>query len=506
MSAEIVAKLIEKGFLVSPELKELSADELGPFLEYINQAYPDSKPVVITREIYTNFVTHQSPKPDLHVQGPQNQADEFEVEPRIKKREKIETKLKIRKNYVAENRKITINDWVTYYFDRYSRLRDLLQNREELKNVISIGRALKSGTGSGRQQIVLIGMIKELRKTFSGTMIMELEDPTGTIKASLKRTSIADKVEQLVEDEVIGVTGTMSNDFVYVENIIFPEIPEKPIKKTEDDVSAVFLSDIHLGSNMFLPKEFTQCVNWISGELGNQKQREMAEKIRYLFIAGDMVDGIGIYPGQEKELVITDIFKQYAEFSEYIKKIPDDIEIVMIPGNHDTVRMAEPQPILFKDISESIYNLPNVTVTSNPSTINMHGMGKFPGIDVLMYHGYSFDHYVANSPYLMKHGYSRADLIQEFLLRKRHLAPTHGSTLVNPGPKDFLIIDKIPDIFATGHIHYSKVGRYRNILNLNCGCFQDKTSFQEKVGHNPEPGRVPIVNLMTNEVKMMRFK
>jgi DNA polymerase II small subunit len=78
--------------------------------------------------------------------------------------------------------------------------------------------------------------------------------------------------------------------------------------------------------------------------------------------------------------------------------------------------------------------------------------------------------------------------------------------LINPTPQDFLIIDKIPDIFVTGHIHKSKVGRYRNILNLNCGCFQDKTSFQEKVGHEPEPGRVPIVNLQTSEVKMMRFK
>ena len=64
---------------------------------------------------------------------------------------------------------------------------------------------------------------------------------------------------------------------------------------------------------------------------------------------------------------------------------------------------------------------------------------------------------------------------------------------------------KLEKIFAAGHIHYSKVGRYKNILNLCCGCFQDRTSFQEKVGHNPQPGRIPIVNLQKNQVKVMRF-
>ncbi|MDD5182118.1 MAG: DNA-directed DNA polymerase II small subunit [Candidatus Nanoarchaeia archaeon] len=506
----VVARLIEKGFLVSPDLKELTSDDLGPFLEYLAQTYPGKKPSVISKEIYTAFVAHKKPvevpKTESEPGAEPELEETYEISPSIKKREKIETKMKIRKQFIHENRKVSINDWVTYYFDRYNKLRDILQNREELKNTISIGRAIKSTEGSGRQQVSLIGMIKSLRKAFSGTTIMELEDPTGIIKVAIKKPELAQKVEELVEDEVIGLTGSLSKDIVFAENIVFPEIPERPIKKSEDDVSAVFLSDIHLGSNMFLPNEFTQCIKWISGELGNTAQRQMAEKIRYMFIAGDMVDGVGIYPGQESELLIPDIFAQYKEFADYIAKIPQDIHIVMIPGNHDTVRIAEPQPILFRDIAEKIYTLPNVTVASNPATVNMHNIGAFPGFDVLLYHGYSFDHYVANSPYLMKHGYNRADLIQEFLLRKRHLAPTHGSTLIDPGPVDHLVIDKIPDIFVTGHIHKTKVGRYRNILNLNCGCFQDKTAFQEKVGHTPEPGRVPVFNLKSGETKLMRFR
>ena len=94
----------------------------------------------------------------------------------------------------------------------------------------------------------------------------------------------------------------------------------------------------------------------------------------------------------------------------------------------------------------------------------------------------------------------------QFLLRKRHLAPSHGSTLINPMSEDFLVIDKLPDIFASAHIHKAKIGRYKNILNICCSCFQDKTSFQEKVGHTPEPARIPIINLQKNEAKLLRFK
>jgi len=34
-------------------------------------------------------------------------------------------------------------------------------------------------------------------------------------------------------------------------------------------------------------------------------------------------------------------------------------------------------------------------MVSNPSTINIHSSDNFPGFDILIYHGYSFDFYVA---------------------------------------------------------------------------------------------------------------
>jgi DNA polymerase II small subunit len=94
----------------------------------------------------------------------------------------------------------------------------------------------------------------------------------------------------------------------------------------------------------------------------------------------------------------------------------------------------------------------------------------------------------------------------KFLLQRRHLAPSHTSTLHIPDPNhDHLVIDKIPDFFLTGHLHRTVVANYRNVTMICASCWEGKTAFQEKTGHNPEPGRVPIINLQTRAIKIMRF-
>jgi DNA polymerase II small subunit len=171
------------------------------------------------------------------------------------------------------------------------------------------------------------------------------------------------------------------------------------------------------------------------------------------------------------------------------------------------MRIAEPQPPLYKDFAKPLWALPNVIMVSNPAIVNIGKSKNFTGFNVLMYHGYSFDYFVANVDYLrMNGGYDRPELIMKFLLQKRHLAPTHTSTLYLPDINyDPLVIDLVPDFFVTGHIHKSSVINYKGITLICGSCWQAKTSFQEKVGHHPEPSRVPLVNLQTREIKILKF-
>ena len=178
----------------------------------------------------------------------------------------------------------------------------------------------------------------------------------------------------------------------------------------------------------------------------------MASKVKYVIIAGDLVDGVGIYPSQQEELEIKEIVAQYEEFCRLIKQIPADKQIIICPNNHDAVHLVPDRSLhLIKNFSPALFTLPNVTLVTKPwRLVNIGKTKTFSGFDVLLYHGYSFDYYVAKVESIRNNGgYHRADLIMKFLLKRRHLSPSFRSTPYYPGHKeDPLIIKKIPDFFC----------------------------------------------------------
>lgn len=422
------------------------------------------------------------------------------------KTEKNKNEVKIVFSYAEESKKREVQDFVAFFNHRYNSLEKMLRNRQELQNPLSIKRIKQK---KEKDNISLIGLVNEIALTKNGNLILTVEDRTDSIKVLINKNKpeMFNLAKDIVHDEVVGITGVNGENIVFANNLVWPDVPTKELKKASDEIYAIFLSDIHVGSDHFLGENLKKLIAWLKGNIGSETQKDIAKKIKYAFIAGDLVDGCGIYPGQEDELTIDNIYEQYKECAKLLGEIPNHINLIICPGNHDAIRMAEPQPTLYKDISKPLWDLPNVIMVSNPSIINIHSSENFSGFDVLLYHGYSFDHYVANVDGIRQNGgYDRPDLIMKFLLKRRHLAPTHTSTLYIPDAnRDPLVIEKIPDFFVTGHIHKSSISNYKNVT-LVCGsCWQSKTPFQEKVGHHPEPCRVPIVNLQTREIKILRF-
>jgi DNA polymerase II small subunit len=415
--------------------------------------------------------------------------------------------LKILYCYQEQAKKWQMSDFVSMFTRRYQVIEAMLKTRQELQNLTSISKIAHKHE---KENVSLIGMVVDKQTTKNNNFMITVEDMTGSIKLLITKNNqeLYDSAKNIVLDEVIGVSGMNGENILFVSSIIWPDIPiSKELKKSPDEIYSVFLSDIHVGSKYFLEENFLRFLKWISGSFGTPEQRAVTDKIRYLFIIGDLIDGCGIYPEQDKELLIKDIYQQYEVCAKYLSQIPPRIKIIIIPGNHDAMRISEPQPPLYKDFAKPIWELPNVVLLSNPSIVNICASENFPGFDILLYHGYSFDYYVANIDTIRNQGgYDRADLIMKFLLQKRHLAPTHKSTLYIPETKnDPLVIEKVPDFFVTGHIHKTSVSHYRNITLISGSCWQSKTAFQEKVGHNPEPCRVPIVNLQTRAVKVLKF-
>jgi DNA polymerase II small subunit len=171
------------------------------------------------------------------------------------------------------------------------------------------------------------------------------------------------------------------------------------------------------------------------------------------------------------------------------------VKVILLPGNHDAVRPAEPQPTF----SEEIRNLfqENVVFMGNPCYFSIHG------IEILAYHGRSMDDFIKALPSM---DYSKAIPIMKEMLKKRHLAPIYGGrTPIAPEHKDHMVIDKIPDIFVTGHGHSTGLTKFRGITLINASAWQSQTNYQKMHNFVPDPAKVSIVNMRTGEPVLVDF-
>jgi len=417
-------------------------------------------------------------------------------------------RIRIVSNYTKKAHKWSVADFVKLYNARYKELEKILRARTELQSLTSISRI---NGKSERENVALIGFVYEKAVTKAGNLMLTIEDPTGFVKVVVNhnKEELFKLAEEIQLDEIIGVTG-MCDHIVFANNIFIPDISlTKELKKSPDEGYFVLIADTQVGNKLFLGKEFEKFIAWLNGEIGNDKQRDVASKVKYIFMAGDVVEGVGIYPDQEYDLAIIDIYKQYEAAADLFKQIPSHIPIMFCLGNHDVGRMSEPQPPLTSEYAKPLLDLPNIIPLSNPSTVNIFAQPDkgFDGFDVMLYHGGSFFYYINNVLSIRRNGsYKRSDLVMKYLLQRRHLAPTHTSTLYIPDPdKDPLVIDKVPDFFFSGHIHRSTVNNYRNVTCINASCWTAKSSEQERRGLEPQPARAFIIDMQTREVKIMNF-
>ncbi len=378
-----------------------------------------------------------------------------------------------------------VNDFANYFKSRFFTLQRMIEKRRDFGTSIPISRALSLG-----RETKIIGMVYEKRETKNGHTTITVEDETGTCTVLISKDSPCSK-EMFVNDEVIGIAGKPSSrgDLFIADKIYRPDIPGNNAWVPSDSVAHVaFLSDIHVGSSTFLESEWKRMMSWL-------KANSYEMDLDYLVLPGDVVDGIGIFPGQEEELDITDIYDQYGQLAEYLKDIPDHIKIVMQPGNHDAVRLAEPQPALNEIFTKGFDS--NIILAGNPVNIEIEGR------TVLSYHGKSIDDWISSVQQLT---YDDPISVMKEMLTRRHLSPMYGGkTAMAPEKKDYLIVEKVPDIFVSGHVHGAGKMDYRGIKIINASAWQDQTEYQRAHNFNPNPAIMPVVNLGTGITRMMDF-
>lgn len=493
---ESIEELLERINMVCKE-RLVTKSFFNNNIERLGEVFQDEKKKILEK-IYINLGINIEIKKELKVR---------EEERQVKMEEegmKSLNDLRVICSYVLPTRKLEVGHFVKYFRNRFLEMKNILQERNELNNLVSINKL----QGYRQGQVSIIGAIVNKRITKNKNILLELEDLTGRINVLVNRSNadVFEEANSTLLDDIIGVRGTSNGELFFVNNIVYPDssLPEKSHLDKEEYVA--FISDLHVGSSMFLEENFLRFVDWINGRIGDDLQKKIAFKTRYLFVAGDSIDGVGVYPGQEELLNIKDIREQYEELARLFRMIRKDVKIVICPGQHDAVRVAEPQPPIDKHYADSLYKLDNVLFVSNPAMIEIVDSSR-RSMKVLMYHGASMNSFINDIEVLrVEKAHNNPAKVVRHILKRRHLAPTHSSVTYIPSEKfDPLMIKEVPDIINTADLHRPDIDLYNNILIITSSCWQSITPFEEKVGNNPDPCKVPLLNLKTRAVRILDF-
>ncbi len=480
----IIAAELEDSDMEGMNVDELSAMALSFFREYDGLRVLDKKTL---GEIIKGLESKEPLVVEV-LQQPSFKPVAKEFEPKFRMR-----------NTPLEKTGATVNDFASYFRDRYKRLRDMLST----SNIGMVISSDKIGQYANGREVSIVGMVYDKIVTKKGNIMVTLEDEYGSSKVIFIRPSSPDRRDQsslfdsamkLVHDEVIAVKGkTGAPPFVIANKLIWPDVPVHARKQTREDLAIAFTSDVHVGSKLFLEDKFIKFIEWLNGNV--ETGRDLAGKVKYLVIGGDLADGIGVYPGQDRDLAILDIYKQYSTFFKYIEDIPDYIQIFIIPGNHDAVQLAEPQPVLPEEMIGD-FKRDNVHFIPSPSYVEIEGLTS------LIYHGNSLDSVIHSIPGC---SYSRPEIAMVEILKRRHISPIYGDTPIVPSKKDTLVMDIAPDILHMGHVHKNGLAEYHGTQVINSGTWQARTDYQIKLGHIPTPGLLPVYETRSGRVTNVDF-
>ena len=474
---DVVNFLLKKGFQVTPDaidhLKTMNRPEFQDLMKRIIKSKNrnnDDNFMVSLDDVRQNIV-----QPDVETDAPG--VDDYEV---------------LDGNDVLQKQLEGVNGYHLLMKNRFNKYKQIMYDRQDSRKITRIS-TLVQHTDQNEHKIA--GLLKS-RNKLDKSYEIELEDESTDLKLLVTDGNNIRKVESFLIDQMVIADIVFSKKIgkFIVKNCYSLDVPAEVFQSVEgvEPVYGVFLSDIHVGSKTFLNREFQDFLNWINGRSGDL---EVVSKIRYVVIAGDLVDGIGVYPGQEEELTELNLSKQYDEFAGLMAQIPKSIKIFVSPGNHDATRQALPQPPIFKRYAKTLYEMDNVILLGDPCLVRLHG------VNTLVYHGQSLVDIVGSSPGIT---FDKPAEAMKVLLKARHLAPTHGSTRVALEEDDKLVIKIVPNIFHCGHIHTVQTLKYKGTLLINSGTWQDQTQFQKRMGIVPNPAIAVIVDLNSLKVKMMK--
>jgi DNA polymerase II small subunit len=388
----------------------------------------------------------------------------------------------------------SVDDFRRVFVSRYEKLKKIVVTSGKLREVSSISAVKRMPKG----YVKIVGMISDITETKNGHKKFRIEDTEDFMDVIIMNKNSLSK-ELLLNDEVIGVIGSKpeassdrgkSEPVIFANEIIRPDIPDRMIDYTGREPEYVgSISDIHAGSKTFLRDSYSRMIQWI------KNSEDESANLKHLILSGDVIDGIGVYPGQENDLEIINPYEQYEYLAEFVNEIPEDIKVYIMPGNHDTVRLAEPQPAFNGKIRDMFSS--NVRFLPNPYNLVLNKK------NITVYHGMALNDLIELIPGGSMDSVGSAI---ELMLKRRYMGSSYGGrTPIVPSQVDYHVMEQVPDIFITGHIHGHYTGNYRGVRYVNSSTWQSQTEYQKMMNYSPEPSILTLFDLNSMSVIKKNF-
>src|SRR6476619_2193238 len=225
-------------------------------------------------------------------------------------------------------------------------------NKKRSLNTSKRKNDVKTNNSNDVETILLAGLLMS-RGQQKNMVEVTIDDMSGVLSAVATTEDLRNQISMLVSDQMVMLeieSQKRGRQNFLIRSITSPEIPEHMPNKSRSESYVLLTSDLHIGSKYFMETEFLRFIEWLSSD------DDVGSKIKFLCIAGDVIDGVGIYPNQDKELKEIDASKQLMYAMKLLNQIPKHIEIFIIPGNHDLGRRALPQSSLSPFVDRSTDN------------------------------------------------------------------------------------------------------------------------------------------------------
>ena len=164
--------------------------------------------------------------------------------------------------------KITSGEGVKGYnalfSSRFNKLKRIISERPESKmlKAISVVKSTKL-----ENDVYVCGLVTARSAERNITKLV-LEDPSGSFEGIIFDDELQKTAGTLLIDQFVMVrVATAKNSGLMIKDLIMPDLPDQKINKSESEVYAVFLSDLHIGSKYFMEEELVEFVKWMFVDL-----------------------------------------------------------------------------------------------------------------------------------------------------------------------------------------------------------------------------------------------